>query len=475
MKRLLLLLLLLTASVSGYAQPSGVMPQRIRITSENAGDVSLYMLLSRRADRVVWSPGASVLAVVDGSDIDLYRVSDWLAAPQRIRLDQALTDLVFSPDGQLLFTLIPGSVVAWGTSDAAMRDRFIADARRIAVSPNGLQVALLSRQNIVQVVTLETRETFSLSPSIAADDLAFSSDSRRLLISDGTGGAEVIGLALRQSERVMSGTGKSPAVALLGSAAFSGDGRRIFSQAAEGTESIWVWDARSGELLGAMNRPAEYQRVYGWGINTRANIATGAAVGLTPEQNAVLLWTLSGGEPIARLRHPGARDSQLSPDGTLIASVGGGTLRLWTAAESLPTPDQAALLSQVNVVAACDVFGVQPSLGEVLDGQSVSLVWSWYAVTAQQVRDYLDAALVRLDLDAANIRPWVFVSKTLPDDANGGNPTVYLYAPVGVLLRGQHLSRVEVTWVVPINDGYADFGPGTANLADGGTCAFSVR
>lgn len=475
MKRLILLLFLATASLSGYAQSSGVMPQRVRITPENAGDVSLYMLLSRRADRVVWSPGASVLAVVDGSDIDLYSVTDWLAAPQRIRLDQAVSDLAFSPDGRLLYTLLPGSLVAWRTADATMHDRYIADARRLSVSPNGLMVALLSRQNIVQVVTLETRETFSLSPTITSDDIAFSTDSRRLLISDGSGGGEVIGLALRQSEHIMPGTGDLPTVALLGSAAVSGDGRRMFSQAAEGAGAITVWDSRTGDSLGAMTRPVEYQRVYGWGINTRANIAAGAAVGMTPEQSAVLVWSLTAAEPLARLRHPGVRDAQPSPDGTLIASVGGGTLRLWAAAESLPAPDQAALLSQVNVVAACSVFGVQPSLGEVLDGQRISLVWSWYAVTAQQVRDYLDAALVRLDLDAINIRPWIFVSRTLPDAANGGNPTVYLYAPVGALMRGQHTSRVEVTWVVPINDGYADFGPGTANLSDGGSCAFSVR
>lgn len=474
MLRRLILIVLLAGSVAS-AQPAGFLPQRTRITAENAEEVSLYMMLSRRAERVLWSPGASILAVVDGTDIDLYTAADWQRLPQRIRLEQTLTDLVFSPDGQVLYTLAAGSVVAWRTSDATMSDRFIADARKIAISPNGTTIALLARQNIIQVTQIDTRQTFSIVPSIAADDLAFSSDNRRLLISDGSGGGEVVGLALRQTETTLKGSDAVPTASLLGSAAFSGDGRRIFSQAADDSRAIWIWDAHTGENTGAMQRPAEYQRVYGWGLNTRSGIAVGAAVGMAPEQNSVLVWPLSGGEPIARLRHPGVRDAQPSPDGTLIASVGGGALRLWATEESLPAPQDAALLSQVNVVAACDVFGVRPTLGEVLDGQTVSLVWSWYAVTPRQVRDYLDSAIVRLDLDGINIRPWIFVSQTLPDEVNNGNPTVYLYAPIGALLRGQHVSQVGVTWVQPINDGYADYGPGTANLTDGGTCTFSVR
>ena len=129
----------------------------------------------------------------------------------------------------------------------------------------------------------------------------------------------------------------------------------------------------------------------------------------------------------------------------------------------------------MNVVAACDVFGVQRSLGALLDGQSVSLVWSWYAQTDRQVRDYLDTAIFTLELDGLPIRPWVFVTRTLPDEVNEGNPTVYLYAPVGPIALGQHLSRVTVTWVQPISDGFADYGPGTANLSDGGTCNFTAR
>src|SRR5690606_8485908 len=159
------------------------------------------------------------------------------------------------------------------------------------------------------------------------------------------------------------------------SAAYTDNGRQIFSQPADGSIALNVWDARTGEARAPLNRPAEFQRIYGWGLNTRAGIVTGAGIGMSPEQSAVLVWSLSGGDPLARLRHPGVRDAQPSPDGTLIASVGGGTLRLWTTAASLPTPDQAMQLSQVNVVAACDVFGVQPSLGTLLDGQSVSLVW----------------------------------------------------------------------------------------------------
>jgi hypothetical protein len=356
-----------------------------------------------------------------------------------------------------------------------MADRFIADARHLAVSPNGEQVALLSRVNLIQIVTLASRETYTITPTRTPDDLAFSTDGRRLLVSDGAGGGEIIDLALRSTERVLGEPAGSPAVSLLLSAAYTGDGRRILSQPADGSTALSVWNSRSGEAQAALNRPAEFQRVHGWGLNTRAGIVAGAGIAAAPEQNAVLVWNLSGGDPLARLRHPGVRDVQPSPDGTLLASVGGGTLRLWATADSLPTPEQAMQLSQVNVVAACDVFGVQPSLGELLDGQSVSLVWSWYAQTEQQVRDYLDTATVALDLDGLTIRPWIFITQTLPDEVNDGYPTVYMYAPVGPIQLGQHISRVNVTWVQTISDGFADFGPGTPNLSDGGACNFTAR
>jgi hypothetical protein len=457
------------------AQPPFILPIRERITPANAGELSLYMMLSRRSDRLLWSPGASLLAVSDAADIDLYSVTDWLLPPLRIRLDQTLTDFAFSPDGQRLYTLIPGSLISWNTANTAMSDRFIADARRLAVSPNGAQVALLSRQNVIQIVTVETRETYTLTPTVTPDDISFSTDGRRLLVTDGAGGAETIDLALRSTERVFGEPAASPAVTLLLSAAYTGDGRRIISQPADGGTALSVWDARSGDAQTPLNRPTEFPRVYGWGLNTRAGIVAGAGIGMSPEQSAVLVWSLTGGDPLARLRHPGVRDAQPSPDGTLIASVGGGTLRLWATAGSLPSPEQTMQLSQVNVVAACDVFGVQPSLGELLDGQSVSLVWSWFAQTEQQVRDYLDAAIVVLDLDGLNIRPWIFFTQTLPDEVNDGYPTVYMYAPVGQMALGQHVSRVNVTWVQPISDGFADYGPGTSNLSDGGACNFTAR
>lgn len=473
----ILVVLLVFVVFGASAQPAGVMPIRARITPANAADVSLYMMLARRADRVLWSPGGSLLAVIDGTDIDLYSVTNWLATPLRLRLDSTLTDAVFSPDGRLLYTLTPGSIVAWNVADVTMADRYIADGRRITISPDGVYLALLSRANVVQVMNTETRETYTITPATTTlpDDIAFSSDGRRLFISDAMGGGEIVDLALRRTERVLASAAAAPTATLISSAAYSGDGRRIFSQPADDARAVLLWDARSGEQVAALNRPAEYLRVYGWGLNTRANIAAGAGIGNAPERSAVLVWPLSGGDPLARLRHPGVRDAQPSPDGTLIASVGGGTLRLWAAAESLPTQADASWLSQVNVVAACDVFGVQPSLGGVLDGQTVSLVWSWYAATPAQVRDYLDTFIVRLDLDSVTIRPWVFVTQTLPDDVNGGDPTVYLYAPVGSMARGQHLSRLEVTWVTPIRDGYSDYGPGTANTSDGGTCTFVVR
>lgn len=474
MRRFVFLILLIAFTLGASAQTSGIFPLRARITPANAADVSLYMMLARRADRLLWSPGGSILAVVDGVDIDLYNVSSWLDAPRRIRLDQTLTDFVFSPDGSLLYTLAGGAMVAWNVETASLSQRYVVDARHLAVSPSGEYLAVLGRQNIIQMINAETREIYTINPTVRPDDIAYSSDGTRLFISDGLGGGEIIDIALRTTERMLEGA-DGPLAVLPASAAYSSEGRRLYSQNASGIDAIYIYNPRTGEQTGILSRPPEYQRVFGWGLNTRTNIAVGAAVGMTPEQSAVLVWSMTGGDPLVRLRHAGVRDVQPSPDGTLIASVGGGSLRLWAAGESMPTQLQTASLSQVNVVAACDTYNVRPALGEVLDGQTVSLVWSWYASNSRLVRDYLDVGVMALNLNGAVVRPWIFVSEITEDSVNDGYPTVYLYAPIGSLTRGQNAASITVTWHQTISDGFSDYGPGSSNTTDGGECAFTVR
>ena len=467
------LLLALMIGVTS-AQPTGVMPPRSRITAANAETLSLYMVGAKRAERVLWSPGGSTLAVMDGTDIDLYSVTDWLLAPVKIRLDQTPNDLAFSPNGQTLYVAVPGSVIGFATMGGGQVESHLIDARRIALSPDGALLAWVARSGALEIYNLTERASFQLAP--AADDVSFTPDGRRVAARLADGSALMFDLITRQSESAYVADVTEAAMndVPLHGVLVTGDGRTLMLPAGNGA-ALAAFSVRQPEADAALlTLSAPYTRVYGWGVNPRARLVVGAAIAQTPQQSAILVWDMAGGPPLTTLKHPGVRDAALSPDGTLIASVGGGTLRLWALAESLPTAEQARNLSATNVVAACDVYGGRPTLGAILDGQTMSLVWSWYASTPQQVRDYLDAALFQLELDGQPVRPWVFVSQTAPDPVNEGNPTVYFYAPVGVLTFGNHVSAVQVTWVRTINDGFADFGPGTAAESDGGTCQFGV-
>ena len=129
MMRVLLLLVLamgLGGAVLAQEAPPSILalPPRERITAANADSLSLYMVQAKRAERVLWSPGGSALAVLDGVDLDLYRVSDWLAAPVRFRFDQTPSDIAFSPDGRLLYVAVPGGVVGFDTATGAQTERY---------------------------------------------------------------------------------------------------------------------------------------------------------------------------------------------------------------------------------------------------------------------------------------------------------------------------------------------------------------
>lgn len=475
----LFLVLVLAMGLSGAVLAQEVppstlnLPPRERITAANANGLSLYMVQAKRAERVLWSPGGAALAVLDGVDLDLYRVSDWLAVPLRFRFDQTPSDLAFSPDGRLLYVAVPGGVVGFDTATGAQTERYPIDARRIVPSPDGADLAWVARSGAVEVFNRADRTSFNLAP--AAEDVAFSPDGRWVVASLTDKSSVAFDLVTRQPGATFTSdsTAAAPDAPLHG-VGMTGDGRTLILPAGSGAGfAVFPFTQTGAEPVNLM-LPTAYNRVYGWGVQARSGLLAGAGIAGAPADSAVLVWSLSGGQPLAALRHPGVRDAAISPDGTLVASVGGGTLRLWAVGDSLLTPEQARNLSSVNVVAACDVYGSRPGLGEIIGGQTISLVWSWYAATPQQVRDYLDAALFQLTLDGQVVRPWVFVTQALPDPLNDGNPTVYLYAPVGSLSSGSHTSAVEVTWVRPINDGFGDYGPGMPNPSDGGTCSFSA-
>lgn len=452
------------------------LPARLRLSPEAVVDASLYMARSIRADRVLWSPGGSLLAVVDDVDVLLFPVADWAAEPIRLRSAQPVVDLTFSRSGALLYVAQAGSITAWSVDTGASAERYVVDARRIAVSPDDSRLAVLTRQSTVDVISVADRSVVSMPVTPPAEGVAFSRDGRFVIVSDGLGGGKILDPVLRQSTVSMSPLAPQQAgLTVLRAVAVPAGQRSLVTQVAVGPVAFARRAVDDGAVEAEYALPAAFSRVYGWDVNPRSGLLVGAGIGRAPEQSAVVVWHYSDGFAIETLAHPGVRDVAISPDGTLIASVGGGALRLWAAGESSLDAAVLAGLSQVNVVAACSDLDVRPSAAPPIGGQTVSMVWSWYAATEAQVLDYLDAGIFALTLDGVVVRPWIFVSRVAPDAANGGDPTVYLYAPVGTLGLGTHWTTIDVTWARPISDGYAEYGPGTPNPSDGGSCSFTAQ
>ncbi|NJO83392.1 MAG: hypothetical protein HC828_11615 [Blastochloris sp.] len=100
------------------------------------------------------------------------------------------------------------------------------------------------------------------------------------------------------------------------------------------------------------------------------------------------------------------------------------------------------------------------------------MFWSWFAATEQQVRDHLAAAVydVRLNGTALQYRP--YATNIRQED---GRYIVYWFVPSQPLTPGQYTISYRVTWTRAISDGFDEFGPGTPNTLQTGSCTFTVR
>lgn len=119
--------------------------------------------------------------------------------------------------------------------------------------------------------------------------------------------------------------------------------------------------------------------------------------------------------------------------------------------------------------AECDAFALaEPGL--IYDNDGITIFWSWYTKTQAQMQEHLDHAIYTVELNTAAL-PMTQRSEPVRRD---GNYWVFYTANVGNLRPGHYEVGYQVTWDAVVNDGYDDFGPGTANPFDNGICNFDV-
>ena len=121
------------------------------------------------------------------------------------------------------------------------------------------------------------------------------------------------------------------------------------------------------------------------------------------------------------------------------------------------------------IFAECDAYPLAEP-GIIYDNDEITIYWSWFTKTQAEMDDHIANALYTVQLNTAQLP---MTTRSEPVKRNG-NFWVFYTASVGDLFPGHYEVGYLVTWANPVNDGYNDYGPGTANTRQSGICNFDV-
>ena len=121
------------------------------------------------------------------------------------------------------------------------------------------------------------------------------------------------------------------------------------------------------------------------------------------------------------------------------------------------------------IFAQCDAFPLAEP-GIIYDNDTITIFWSWYTKTQKQMDQEVANAVYSVKLNTAELPMTTRSTPVL----RSGNIWVFYTATVNNLAPGHYEVGFLHTWANPVNDGYNDYGPGTARTRDVGTCNFDV-
>lgn len=161
---------------------------------------------------------------------------------------------------------------------------------------------------------------------------------------------------------------------------------------------------------------------------------------------------------------------QITPTAALPAGSVTSTLEPGIGQQGNSSPQQG-----VDVLAYCDNPAYRtPAPTNLAAGSTIDIWWSWYAKTEAQIRDHLANAIYDVRIDGVQLQNLRIYQSSIRLQ-NDGNYYVYWYVPAGPLTSGPHEITYTVSWSAAIDDGYEQFGPGTANPLQSGKCTFTVQ
>ncbi len=120
--------------------------------------------------------------------------------------------------------------------------------------------------------------------------------------------------------------------------------------------------------------------------------------------------------------------------------------------------------------AQCDAYPLAEP-GIIYDTDTVTIYWSWFTKTLDAMNQELANAQYTVHLNTADL-PMTALSSPVQRE---GDYWVFYTATVGNLRPGHYEVAFLHTWANPVNDGYSDYGAGTSNPRDTGTCNFDIQ
>ncbi len=332
--------------------------QLIRVVETGAG-----------AWRVAFSPdGATLLAADYQGDIRLWRVSDGGLIDTIGRHDNLITDLAVSPDGQTVAVVdLSAQVRLWRIADRVLLNTLDSNStgwlESVAYSPDGRWLAYGGSDDRIRLWQTDgsTLQTLTGHRN-RIFDLAFTSDSQRLISSSNDSSLRIWSIMSQESPQILSTEGRG-----LSSLAIAPDGQRIAAGSREGLIRLWQngtlqqsFQAHEGEVqrlifagnseqlvsLGDDNRINQWQLAdtvetaaytlsdFTAGFERLDLSRNGQLLAVGDDTGRVRLWRLDNRLLQQTVSHGlQINDLEFSADGTVLATaaddIGNFSIRLW--------------------------------------------------------------------------------------------------------------------------------------------------
>ena len=180
-----------------------------------------------------------------------------------------------------------------------------------------------------------------------------------------------------------------------------------------------------------------------------------------PQNRLVTSTDVGGGTSSTTSGSPGVTTSILAPNGGLLnpnlspepAVVVGARLS-----------DRFRSDTPGLIFAQCDAYPLAEP-GIIYDNDDVIIYWSWFAKTQDEISRRSTTRSTR----SSSTPPTLPMTSAANPVQRNGDYWIFYTATVGHLRRGITKSASCMTWANAINDGYDDYGPGTASTSNSGT------